>query len=52
MRTSLTFLGRRGIRLSSLVLAGATLLAACDIDRPTKPIAEAKLVAANLATRR
>jgi hypothetical protein len=48
MRTSLTFFERRGIRLSSLVLAGATLLAACDNDRPTEPIVEAKPVAANL----
>ena len=49
MRASLNSFDRRGIRLSSLVLAGAALLAACDNDRPTGPTREALPVAPNLA---
>ena len=49
MHASLNSLARRGIRPSSLALAGAVLLAACDNDRPTEPAAEAKPVAPSLA---
>jgi hypothetical protein len=49
MRAVLTFIDRRGLRLSSLTLAGAALLAACDTDRPTEPTPSAMPVAPSLA---
>lgn len=41
MRSSLPSFDRRGLRLSALALAGATLLAACDNDRAVGPKAPA-----------
>jgi len=49
MHASLPCFDRRGIRLSSLVLAGAALLGACDNDRPVGPNPAAIPEAANPA---
>ena len=48
MRASLLSFDR-GLRLSSLVLASSTLLAACDTDRPLEPTTATTPSAANLA---
>jgi hypothetical protein len=49
MRALLPSFDRRGLRLSSLVLAGSTFLAACDTDRPLEPTTTETPTAANLA---
>lgn len=51
MRASLPSFDRRGLslRVSSLVLAGSTLLAACDNDRPLSPTATPIPTTASLA---
>lgn len=49
MRASLPSFDRRGPRLSSLLLAGSTILAACDTDRPLEPTTATTPPAANMA---